>query len=368
MRIFDRYIGKQVLVGTLYAVSILGIVLVFGGLFQKIQPLLVENKAPLGLVLQIAALLLPASLMFTVPWGFLTAVLLVFGRLSSNDEITGFRVAGLSLGRLAAPVFAIGLLLSLASLWINTNVIPWSRSYSMQLVYDQALRDPDSILKPGSAQEKFGSDRGSGELKLLVEGKKDDWVEGFHLYQLPPNDQADGSVKYVHAQKAALTVDQVNRQLRVKLQNAYFETRNAKGELESAFAGQAEPLVIDLQKPNRKKPVAMTNGEITARIAENPAMPVADRVSLQSEITKRYSFSMACLAFAFVAVPLGMNARRKETSGGIIVSLIIAGAYFLVTMLADQFKTDLGATLVLWSPNLICVLIGLYLFRRARFR
>jgi lipopolysaccharide export LptBFGC system permease protein LptF len=37
-------------------------------------------------------------------------------------------------------------------------------------------------------------------------------------------------------------------------------------------------------------------------------------------------------------------------------------------VLVDQFKTETSAVIVLWTPNLLCVLLGLYLFRRARFR
>ena len=128
MRISDRYIAKQVLMGTLYAVIVLGLILVLGNLFKKVQPLLVEQKAPLGLVLRLVISILPLSLMYTLPWGFLSAVLLVFGRLSSNHEITSFRVAGVSLLRLSAPVFVIGILLSLGSFWLNTNVIPQSKA------------------------------------------------------------------------------------------------------------------------------------------------------------------------------------------------------------------------------------------------
>ncbi len=81
MRISDRYIGKQVFFGTVFAVLVLGVVLVLGNLFKQIQPLLVEQKAPLGLVLRFVGGVLPMSLIYTVPWGFLSAVLLVFGRL-----------------------------------------------------------------------------------------------------------------------------------------------------------------------------------------------------------------------------------------------------------------------------------------------
>ena len=112
----------------------------------------------------------------------------------------------------------------------------------------------------------------------------------------------------------------------------------------------------------------MTNDEILAEIATNAALTPAKKVQLRSEITKRYSFSMACLAFAFIAVPLGLGTRRRDTSSGLIVSLLIGTGYFLVTMLAEQFKSDAGATAMLWAPNAACVLLGLFLFRRARFK
>ncbi|MEO8616661.1 MAG: LptF/LptG family permease [Luteolibacter sp.] len=369
MRISDRYIGKQVLLGTLYAVVVLGIVLVLGNLFQQIRPLLVDQKAPLGLVLRFVMMVLPLSLMYTVPWGFLSAVLLVFGKLSTNQEITSFRVAGLSLVRLSAPVFVIGFLLSLASLYLNIHVVPYSKASSLQLLYDQASRDPDSLLKPGVVQGNFKADDDSLQ-KVLVEGKSDEWVEGFHFYQTSkvPDEKAD--MTYVHARRAALSIDQAKSQLRVKLEDAYFETRNEKGEISTAYAAQAEPLLIDLKDSKAKKlrQSAMTNEEILYQIETNPTLTKSKKVMFRSEITRRYSFSMACLAFAFVAVPLGLNARRRDTSGGLVISLLIGTGYFMITLLANQFKTDAGATMMLWTPNIACVLLGLFLFRRARFR
>lgn len=369
MRISDRYIGAQVLMGTLYAVLVLGLVLVLGNLFKQIQPLLVDQKAPLELVFRFVVSVLPLSLMYTIPWGFLSAVLLVFGRLSAHQEITSFRVAGLSLVRLAAPVFVIGALLSLGSLWLNLNVVPHSKASSKRLIYEQAVRDPDSLLKPGIVQ---GDLKGSGTdlQKILIEGKSGDWVEGFHFYMLPRDAVAGASPTYVHAARAALALDAENSQLRVKLENAYFETHNSKGELETVFAGNAEPLVIDLKNPRDRKmrANAMSQEEILAEIAVNPELSEEKKVSMRMEITKRYSFSMACLAFAFVAVPLGLQSRRRDTSGGLVISLLIGTGYFLVTMLADEFKTDAGATMMLWAPNVACVLLGIFLFRRARFK
>ncbi len=367
MRISDRYIGKQVLMGTLYAVLVLGLVLVLGNLFKKIQPLLVDMKAPLELVLRFVINVLPLSLMFTIPWGFLSAVLMVFGRLSANHEITSFRVAGLSLVRLSAPVFVIGAGLSLLSLWLNINVVPHSRAEIWQLFYEQAKRDPKSLLKPGLVKFDFKED-GEQLNKLLIEGTSGEWVEGFHFYTLPKTREVAGDVSYIHATRAALSLPPGTNQLRVKLLDGYLESRNATGELEMVFAHEAEPLVFDLGNPKKPKANAMSNAEILHEIANDPTLSEEKKLKMRTVIMTRYSFSMACFAFAFVAVPLGLQSRRRDTSLGLVYSLLIGTGYFLITMMADQFKSQTVATILLWAPNVACVVLGIFLFRRARFK
>lgn len=366
MRLADRYIARQILLGTLYAIAVLSLVLIMGNLFKQARPLLVEQRAPLGLVLRFAINALPYTLMFTIPWGFLSAVLLAFGRMSSDNEITSFRVAGLSIVRLAIPVFVIGAIFSVVCLWINVNVVPLAKASLGDIIYEQVKRDPRSLLDPGIVQSNFENQ------KVFVEEREGDSLNGFHLYQVSNGE--DGTPAraeaYIHAGKVSLVVDEEKKQLRLKLIDAFIETKQMDGRSQLAFAGDAEPWLFDFgtDKKQRVRASAMTNGEIRRHIASNPDLSNEKKVELRAEITKRYSFSMACLSFACVAVPLGLKSRRKDTSGGLIVSLMIGTAYFLFTVLADEFETDLGATLALWAPNVFCVLLGLFLFRRVRFR
>ncbi|MFK7849670.1 MAG: LptF/LptG family permease [Akkermansiaceae bacterium] len=366
MRLADRYIAKQVIVGTVYAVLVLSLVLVMGNLFKQARPLLVEQQAPLGLVVRFAVNVLPFSLMFTIPWGFLSAILLVFGRMSSDREITSFRVAGVSLLRLSLPVFVIGALLSGLCLWININVVPLAKASITELIYEQVKRDPRSLLDPGIVQSKFE------DQKVFVEERDGDALKGFHLYQVSNGE--DGSPvraeAYVHASSVALVVDEEKKQLRLKLIEAFIESKNPDGNSEIVFVDEAEPWLFDFgsERKTKMRSSAMTNNEITAYLATDPDIAEAKKVSFRAEITKRYSFSLACFSFACIAIPLGLKSRRKDTSGGLVLSLIIGTAYFLFTVLADEFETDAGATFALWAPNVFCVLLGLFLFKRARFR
>jgi lipopolysaccharide export LptBFGC system permease protein LptF len=363
MRISDRYIGTQVFFGTLYAIVVLSLVLVLGNLFKEIRPLLVEQRAPLGLVLRFVLSVLPVSLMYTLPWGFLSAVLLVFGRLSASQEITAFRVAGVSLFRLAAPVFVLGALLSGLSLWLNLRVVPTAKASVAELLYEHVKNDPAALLDPGMVQAGF-----QGK-KVYVEGREGNTLHGLNFYQLPEG-SSGGQTAYVHARTAGLIVDQKRQQIRLRLDGAYVETKDQKGDLNLALADQVQPVIFDLpsQRSRRMRKGTMTNRQILDFLGRSPGLTEEQRVGYRAEITKRQAFSMACVAFACIAVPLGLKSRRKDSSSGLVMSLILGAGYFLFTVLADEFETDAGATAVLWAPNAICVLLGFFLFRRARFK
>ncbi len=366
IRLSDRYIGKQVLMGTLYAVLVLSLVLVMGNLFKEARPLLVEQRAPLSLVLRFVVNVLPFSLMFTIPWGFLSAVLLVYGRLSSDHELTSFRVAGLSQVRLAMPVFVLGAIFSALCLWINVNVVPQAKASLTDIIYEQVKHDPRSLLDPGVVQSRFKNQ------KLFVEKREGDSLKGFHLYQLTDeNEEVPSQVEaYIHAGQVSLVVDDVKKQLRLKLIDTFIETRDSDQSSRLAFAGEAEPWLFDFggDRGRKVKANAMTNTDIRSYLEENPDLSQEKQVGFRAEITKRYSFSMACLAFGFIAVPLGLKGRRKDSSTGLVISLLVGMAYFLFTVLADSFDTDAAATAILWAPNIFCALIGVVLFRLARFR
>ncbi|MEI7908874.1 MAG: LptF/LptG family permease [Verrucomicrobiota bacterium] len=365
MRISDRYIGRQVLFGTLFAILVLSMVLLLGNLFKQIRPLLVDKHAPLLLVLRFVLTVLPFSLMFTIPWGFLSAVLLVFGRLSSDQEINSFRVAGVSLARLVVPVFVIAAGLSAVCLWLNVNVVPLARGSLTDLLYETAKRDPRSLLNPGMVHA------GLQDVKFFVEDQSGDSLIGLHLYRTPPDAAADAPLDAcLHAERFTFVVDDAKKELRLKLYNACFETRKPDGSIEMFLAEEAEPYLIPYGavRMEKSKPATMTNQEIDSYVARHPELTAEQRVKYATEVTQRYSFSLACLAFAFVAVPLGMQARRRDSSTGLLMSLFLGTGYFLFIMVANDSKTTSGALLALWAPNVICVVVGLFLFRRAQYK
>jgi len=78
----------------LFAIAVLSLVLVVGNIFRKLLPLLVNHDVPMEPSSHLSRTCCPFSLIFTIPWGLLTAILLVYGRLSADNELIALRANG----------------------------------------------------------------------------------------------------------------------------------------------------------------------------------------------------------------------------------------------------------------------------------
>ncbi len=360
----DRYIGKQIIAATIFGVIVLSVLLVMGNLFKELRPLLVEQHASPALVARFILSVIPFSLIYTIPWGFLVAILLVFGRLSAENELVSMRMAGISLVRVAMPVFAIGALLCILCLWLNISMAPQAKNIIKDVLYEAVKKNPNAMLDPGVVQTSFQ------DQKVFVESRKGNMLYGLHLYQLEKEHETGFPTASVYAREAKLKIIQESKQLRLHLTDAYMETRNPDGTRELAFIGEQEPLLFDFARERKKKLKAstMTNTQIRQTLGSDDSLDAEKRHKLGNEIHRRYAFSMACLALAMIAVPLGINARRKETSTGLALSILVGLGYFLFFMVAGQFQKNSGNTAIIlyWLPNILCLALGTHLFFKAR--
>ena len=360
----DRYIGKQIISATIFGVIILCILLVLGNLFKELRPLMVESNAPPLLIGRFILSVIPFSLVYTIPWGFLVAVLLVFGRLSAENELVSMRMAGVGLLRVAMPVFILGALLSGLCLWLNISMGPKAKDTIKFVLYEAVKQNPNAMLNPGVVQTRF-----KGQ-KVFVESRDGNLLYGLNMYQLEDEDDTGYPTLSIYAREAKLRIIQESKQLRLHLTDAYIETRNSDGTRELAFVGEQEPLLFDfdVERKKRRKASTMTNEEIRYDLANNPKLQDKKRYRFTNEIHRRYAFSCACLALALVGVPLGINAQRRETSTGLALSIVVALGYFLFFASAEQYqdKSGNGAIILYWLPNLVCLLLGTWLFFKAR--
>ena len=249
MRIADRYIGWQVLYGTIFGVSLLTVVLILGQVFRKIRPLLVEQAAPLDLIGRFILLIIPFTLMFTLPWGFLASTLLSFGRLSSHNELLGLRMAGLSLGRVALPVILVGAGLSGLCWWLTGTAAPRAKNASRNLIYEAVRKDPRKLIQPRVVISRFPNQR------VYAEGADDDGlIHGLHIYKFTGEGGGGNLEAYMFAQEVDLYVNEEEKQLRLKLSNPFIEISMDQNETSPIpiRATEMEPVLIDFSATGKK--------------------------------------------------------------------------------------------------------------------
>ncbi|MGJ8678204.1 MAG: LptF/LptG family permease [Akkermansiaceae bacterium] len=364
LRVMDRYIGKQIIAATIFGVAVLSVLLVMGNLFKELQSLLVEDRASLSLVAKFVYSVLPFSLIYTIPWGFLVAVLLVFGRLSAANELISMRMAGVGLFRIAMPVYVIGALLCCFSLWLNVSLAPKAKNTMKSVLYQAVKENPLSMLQPGVVQVQ------SQGQKIFIESRDGDIIKGLHMHDMNENSKTGFPHASIYAREARLKIIEETKQIRLKLKDAYAETKKPNGIRDIAFMGEMEPLIFDFGAEERKnrRPNSMTNAEIRSKLQTTEQLEARDQYKLQNEMNRRYAFSMSCLALSCIAVPLGISGRRKETSSGLGLSVLVALGYFLFFMVADEYEDKAGSTALMlyWLPNVVCLILGIKMFFKAR--
>ena len=140
MKIIDRAISRELAVNVLFSIFVLSLVLVVGNILRKLLPLLVNHDVPVEYLLTFIAYILPFSLIFTIPWGLLTAILLVFGRLSADNELIALRSNGVSISRICIPLAAVALVCCAICFWLNVSVAPAAQEALRSTIYDLATR------------------------------------------------------------------------------------------------------------------------------------------------------------------------------------------------------------------------------------
>ncbi len=396
MRIFDRYIGRQIVTATLIAVSVLSVIMVLGNIVRKLLSLPTEilREMPAMLLLKFVGYALTASLPFTVPWSLLTAVLLVFGRMSADNELLAIRMAGNSFLRICAPVLGFAALLSALCFWINLQIAPLAQSEIFRLPTMVATDNPKKLLSADRVIDQID------DFIIFIGSKKnDDELRDFQMIMMGPKKFPIG---YISARRVKVSDNREERGLDLDLQAGTLILRDEERDEQDAGHGprviqeirapisigqvtQTATLRSLYEKLDRVKPGMMGTLELSQKLEEENALARAEAAAgitkgkgddltakerasgYRTELNKRFSFSLACLVFVIIGAPLGVTAQRRETSVGFAISLVVGISYIAFLLLGDSILKDNPKAmpwLVVWLPNVVFLALGLWLFRR----
>ncbi len=368
MKIIDRHIAADVLIAGFMGTAVLSVFMILGNLLRELLSLLINQSVPLEAIVSFVGLVLPFSLPFTIPWGFLVGLLLVFGRLSSENELVALQSAGMSIPRLAAPVFLIALGLSAICFWINSDAAPRAKKEILSSLGSLASIDPIRFLKSNGIIDQLPGHR------ILIGTTEGDVLQNITIFETDPTGLP---LRMVHAKSGRVSKEADGSTFVLSLADARFEERdksdpsNVTRIQQGMRIGEISyrlPLRELLQKTGGGRTVSSyTLPELVAFIRSGAG---GEPLKAAVEYHRRFAIAFACVAFAFVGIPLAITAHRKETSLGLGLSLLVAMSYFFLIIVGQTFgrTTFLPPLLLMWLPNLLFCGLGFYLFHRLNRR
>ena len=364
MKLIDRAVSRELLVNVSFAIFVLSLVLVVGNIFRKLLPLLVNHDVPMEYLITFIAYVLPFSLIFTIPWGLLTAILLVFGRLSADNELIALRANGVSISRICIPLAAVALLCTAICLWLNVQVAPAAQEKLRSTIYDLATRNPMALFDSDQVIDQFPG-------RKIYVGKKDgNRLENIIVFEVDDNSIP---IRVTYARTGKLEADLENKRILMHLYEARYQQRDEKNPLDLRkirdginMAEGTLPISLEELYEKEKKRPSRSALSIEQLLEQLKSENKNERSASRTEINKRFSFPFSCLAFALIGVPLGVTAHRRETSIGFAMGLIVAVSYFLFVIIGDTLRSNpkVHPELLVWFPNILFLVLGAFLFRR----
>lgn len=390
MRLLQRYILGELLRVFFFVLSILTVLLVFLGVFREVSE---RGLGPLQVV-QVLPYIIPSLLPYSIPATLLLSVCVVYGRLSGDQEITAAKAAGISVMSLLAPSFLMGAVMSVCSLMLTDQVIPWAEA-NVQKVVTAAMKDilldmlrtqhhiaigssyaisvsdvrGDKLIEPtfrytpkgkrpvtACAKEaefaSFDFERQEvlvrfAVMQVDVPGQGPQYIEEleqpFPLHEmLGSQAPKDRHINVKELQHSLLSLDSQQEDLR------------RRRDIEAAFA---------LATGNFQ---ALQDGRLTKfdkRLKENRKKYFGQR----TEVQLRFAMACSCFFFVLVGSPYAvLQAKRQFLTNFFVCFLPILLGYYPLVLLAKNLSST-GTTdpvWAMWIGNLLTVLAGLFVLRR----
>ena len=378
MRILDRHVLTETAVASGVASGAFIFVLAAGNILSQVANAIASGRVTAFEGLELVGLLLPGLIPYVLPMGMLTGVLMTFGRMGAQHELTAMKAGGLSLLRIAAPALWLAAALALCAAWINLEVATRSNDEYRRVLMGSVKENPASLITPGEINRQFKG--------LIIQARERNGpvLRDLWIWRL----DAEGRLfETIHTAEGRLTkVEKPDGSavLRLVAISAQVDTRRPgddgfKFPSVTKEAGQA-PLEFPVSgvfkdgSGYEKKLRWHTTSELLelmdkgwqvppnatpAQLAESQMMP-------RTQLMAHFASAFSIFSLALLAVPLAVRVGRSETFVNAAIALAVALSYYVLSSAAAWVKNPVfRPDLLVWLPNIIVVTLAVALLRRA---
>lgn len=358
MRILRNYILQEFFHSFILSIIVFTFVLLVGNII-KLADLVINKGVDFISVIKLFLFLIPWLLSFTLPIAVLTAVILTFGRLSGDGELTAMKASGVSLGRAAFPVIMLGVIFSFLAFYLNDQISPNASFASRTVIRDIGMKNPTAYLEEGAFI------RGFENYVIFIYEIRGNKLKNIRVYQ----PQEGKATRTIIAERGEINTYPSKNIIELKLFNGTSEEPSPT-EPENFYKLNFKTynMTLDLSTLIKKEKVEkktreMTVNELNREIANSLSQRI-DPTPLFVEIYKKVNMSLASFVLVLLGIPLGIKAHRSEKSIGFGMSLILFAVYWgaflggVALSLQGVVPPFIGVSL----PNALFFVLGLVLF------
>lgn len=352
-----RYLSRELL-ATLSAVSAVLLVIIMSGRFIKYLSQAAQGQLDPGVLFMIMGYRLPGFLELILPLGLFLGILLAYGRLYLDSEMTVLAATGMSHKRLLAYTLAPAALVAVLTAWLSLGLAPQGVAGQMRILNEQdALTEFDTLV-PGRFQamrdgsrvtyaESLSADRGQLSGVFITEKRLRSGSDA--------KDKKDPGIAVLVAEKGRQQI-QADGSRYLILENGYRYDGNP---------GQADYRAIKYDTYG----VLLPKPEVSSEIGEREAIPTRELIGSddprhQAELQWRLSIPLLVFVVTLLAVPLARVNPRQGRFLKLLPAILLYMAY-LSLLIAARGQLDKGKipmALGLWWVHGLFLLIGLGLF------
>ena len=360
MKTLNWYVTKNFLITLAMAIFVLTFCILGGRLVAVLEAL--ARGVPLMAFLKFVLYNMPTILTMSIPLGTMAAVMLVFGRLSADSEITAMRACGVSILQVVSPILIITIMLSAFCFYLQVQIGPPLLERTRTLLKYALIEEPTALIEPGKPLNM-------NDMTIIRVGNITNGRELVDV-QIYKYDDA-GNVNDFSAATGVITVDPERERFTMQLNDCQMMTYYEDAPIHMR-AGDVS-FTFDYGRSRSESNVAQRQKFMTmrnllasikrARLENAPAKTICE---MEVELNQRIAFALSPIAFLLLGIPLGIQTSRRETSVGMVIAAVAGGAFFLLIILCESLTTFpmLRPQYLLWLPNLIYQGVGAYMLYR----
>jgi lipopolysaccharide export system permease protein len=340
-RILDRYILREVVLSWATVTGVLLALLLTNQLAVVLERA-AENQYPREVVFDLIGLGALQNLSIIMPVGLLLGVVLAFGRLYHDSEMTALFACGVTAARLYVPITGIALLVMAAVAWLTLYVAPQATARTFALRSEALQAGQFAPVAPGRFRT-FGA----GDAVVYAESVSDDGT----LANVFVERNRDNRIEVALARRAQheISADGMTHTI-ILFDGERFEGTPGSPRFRIVRFGEH---TIPVQVPPLMDAVARQETVPTIELWQSRD------IRRRAELHWRMALPVMCLVLTLLAVPLSRLRPRQGRYARVWLAVVI---YFVYSNLISAGQTWLARGVVpeylgLWWVHAAVILL-----------